>query len=260
MKIRLLSDLHVEGNKFYYEYAGEDLVVLAGDIHTQGRHEFILDQIPSNVKILFVPGNHEYYGAVFEWANSNFRKLEDKYPNFKFLYNESITIDNIEFFGGTMFTDLNLYGDPTKAGLMAQRGIADFSWISRENPIPPDFDMSYLHQLERRWTTDDHIAEFNLFCSNLESWIKQPRDRKRVVISHFVPHPDVSDPRYGGSPLNPYFIAHMRHYFADVDAWLFGHTHSSCDKIIENCRFVCNPRGYGNENAGGFINNLIVEI
>ena len=260
MKIRLLSDLHLEGNKFYYDYAGEDIVVLAGDIHTQARHEFILDQIPSNVRILFVAGNHEYYGAVFEWTNSYFRKFEDKYPNFKFLYNESITIDGVEFFGGTMFTDLNLYGDPARAGMMARNGIADFSWISRENPIPPDFDMSYLHQLERRWTTEDHMNEFETFCNNLEDWIRQPRDRKRVVISHFVPHPDVSDPRFKGSPLNPYFIANMRRYFADVDAWLFGHTHSSCDTVIEGCRFFCNPHGYGQENSNGFIDKLIVEI
>lgn len=260
MKIRLLSDLHLEGNRFYYDYKGEDVVVLAGDIHTQGRHDWLLDQIDSKVRVLFVPGNHEYYGAIFEIANGAFRKLEEKYPNFKFLHNESIIIDDVEFFGGTMFTDLNLYGDVDRSAMMARRGIADFTWISRMNEIPEDFDMSYYHPMERRWTTDDHIEEFNRFCNNLEDWIKQPRELKRVVISHFVPHPEASDQRFSGSPLNPYFIAHMGDYFEDVDLWLFGHTHSSCDMTLRGCRLVCNPHGYGSENSSGFRNDLILEI
>lgn len=260
MKIRLLSDLHLEGNRYYYEYAGEDVVVLAGDIHTQGRHEFILDQIPSNVKVLFVAGNHEYYGAVWEIANNYFYELQAKYPNFWFLQNENVVIDDVEFYGGTMFTDFNLYGHAQRSAAFARNGIADFSWITKMNEIPEDFDMSYYHALERRWTTDDHVEEFNRFSHNLKEWIAEPRERKRVVISHFVPHADCSDPKFKNSPLNPYFIADMKQYFASIDVWLFGHTHSSCDTVMDGCRLVCNPHGYGTENMAGFRRDLIVEI
>lgn len=259
MKIRLLSDLHLEGNRFYYEYAGEDIVVLAGDIHTQGRHDWLLDQIPSNVKVLMVAGNHEYYGATFEGVNDHLYNLQAEYPNFWYLQNEAVHIDGVDFFGGTMFTDLNLYGDVDRAAMFAHRGIADFSWIDRLNPAPADFDNSYVHNPERRWTTADHITEHANFCKGLETWIKEAGP-KRVVISHFVPHPDASDARFAGSPLNPYFISHMRRYFDDVNVWLFGHTHSSCDMEIGGCRLVCNPHGYGSENQAGFRRDLIVEI
>lgn len=260
MKIRLLSDLHLEGNNYYYQYQGEDVVVLAGDIHTQGRHSWFLDQIPSNVKVLMVAGNHEYYGAVYEWVNAAFRELEETYPNFTFLNNESVIIDDVEFFGGTMFTDMNLYGDYEQACDDAQRGIADFSWISREVVFPPDFDSTHVHRTERLWTPADHMHEHMNFCRALDTWKREPKQRKRVVISHFVPHPEVSDARFKGSRLNPYFIANMRQYFADIDVWLFGHTHSSHDSIMEGCRFVCNPHGYGQENFGGFNCKMIVEI
>lgn len=249
MKIRLLSDLHLEGNRFYYDYAGEDLVVLAGDIHTQARHEFILDQIPTAVQILFVPGNHEYYGAVFETANQYFKELENKYSNFKFLNNDCISIRDVDFFGGTMFTDMRLHGDVEKASRNAKMGIADFSWISRQT----------LADAERLWDPADHIEQHKLYCERLQTWLEFPAE-KRVVISHFVPHPDGSDPKFAGSALNPYFISNMEQYMSDVDVWLYGHTHHSCDKIINGCRLVCNPHGYGSENKSGFKRDLIVEV
>jgi predicted phosphodiesterase len=257
VKIRLLSDLHLEGNRFYYEYAGEDIVVLAGDIHTQGRHDWLLDQIPANVKILFVAGNHEYYGAVFETVNNYFYELQAQYPNFYFLDNEAIHINGIDFFGGTMFTDLNLYGDAATASILAKRGIADFSWISKLTGEPPDFD-NFTSQ-ERVWTTDDHRQQHADYCAKLQAWLEQPAE-KRVVISHFVPHAAVSDPKFAGSQLNPYFISDMEQYFDAVDVWLFGHTHHSCDTVINGCRFVCNPHGYGAENSSGFRKDLIVEV
>jgi predicted phosphodiesterase len=258
VKIRLLSDLHLEGNRFYYEYAGEDLVVLAGDIHTQGRHDWLLDQIPANVKILFVPGNHEYYGAVFETVNEYFYELQAQYSNFYYLDNEGIHIDGIEFFGGTMFTDLNLYGDVAKASEYACRGIADFSWIDCRKDTEPDFE-NFTSQ-ERRWTPADHINQHSIFRKNIQQWIQDTKDKKRVVISHFVPHPDASDPKFAGSVLNPYFISNMEPVLADVDVWLFGHTHHSCDKIINGCHLVCNPHGYGSENSAGFRKDLILEV
>jgi len=87
LRIRLLSDLHCEGYPYYYEYAGEDIVVLAGDIHTQNRHGFVLDQIPINVKVLLVAGNHEYYGGIFEDVNDKLKALENTYHNLTFLNN-----------------------------------------------------------------------------------------------------------------------------------------------------------------------------
>lgn len=54
MKIRLMSDLHLETNKFQYEYHGEDIVLLLGDIHTHNRHSKISVQIPSNIPIILI--------------------------------------------------------------------------------------------------------------------------------------------------------------------------------------------------------------
>lgn len=249
MKIRLLSDLHIEGYSYYYEYAGEDIVVLAGDIHTKFRHRFILDQIPSNVKILFVAGNHEYYDEDFDAVNDFFYELQAEYTNFYWLHNESIIIDGVEFFGGTMFTNWELDNDTWTAKQKAKDGIADFTWITKKGR----------DGLNRRWNPENHLQEHLSFRDGLVQWLNKPAE-KRVVISHFVPHPEGSDPKFKGSWLNPYFLCDMTKYMQNINLWLYGHTHTSKDMMVGNCRLVCNPRGYGDENSNGWIKDLIVEI
>lgn len=254
MKIRLLSDLHLEGHAFYYEYAGEDVLVLAGDIHNKCRHRFILDQIPYNVKVIMVSGNHEYYGSTFESVNDFLYELQAEYSNFVYLENESFVYNDVEFFGGTMFTDMNLYGDTWKATQYAQRGIADFSWIDK---LRSDGNGG---TITRRWIVDDHRYQHEVFCRNLVEWKLEPTTRKRVVVSHFVPHPNCIHKKWLGSPINPYFVQDMEKYMDGIDIWLFGHTHDSYDVMVNNTRLVCNPRGYGKENINGFNPNLIIEI
>ena len=264
MKIRLLSDLHLEGNKFYYEYAGEDLVVLAGDIHTQGRHSFIIEQIPTAVQILFVPGNHEYYGATFENVNDYLKRLENEYSNFKFLNNESVSIRDVNFFGGTMFTDMKLYGDSeehvARASILAKQGIADFTWISKYNPASPNYDYETLHRFDKVWTPQDHIDQHNIFVEKLQEFLDNTKNEKKVVISHFVPHPEGSHEKFKDSPLNPYFLCDMRKYMGWKGLWLYGHTHTSKDMYEGDTRLVCNPFGYGNENTDGFDSKKVIEV
>ena len=59
MKLQLLSDLHLETERFDPRPApGADLLVLAGDIDAtwQGFAHFVGWPVP----VIFVPGNHEY--------------------------------------------------------------------------------------------------------------------------------------------------------------------------------------------------------
>ena len=251
MKIRLLSDLHLEGYKYYYEWKGEDVVVLAGDIHTKYRHEQFLDQIPEFVQVLFVAGNHEYYGSEFYFMKEFFRGVEEDYPNFHFLDNQAWTIGDVEFFGGTMFTDFSLDGLTERwfALQAAKTGIADFHWIDKE-----------VGGKIRRWTTSDHCDEHELFVWELAHWLKQTEGKRRVVITHFQPHPLCVGERFRGSVLNPYFTVDMSAHMGWAGLWLHGHGHESRDFYEGDTRIVCNPRGYGSENKNGFNPELLLEI
>lgn len=251
MKIRLLSDLHCEGYKYEYNHVNEDVVVLAGDIHTRDRHKYILEQIPESVRIVMVAGNHEYYHGVFEYCNDSIRQLEQTFPNLTFLQNQAVTIDGVEFFGGTMFSDFCLYGEPYKplCEIAASRAINDFRVSQRMHG-----DSS------RLWTTADHCAEHVEFCKQIEPWLEATQAARRVVVTHFVPSPKAIHPRWGTDHLNSYFTSDMERYMGWDGLWLYGHTHDSGDFMVGGTRVVGNPRGYGSENSVNFNPDLILEI
>jgi hypothetical protein len=45
-----------------------------------------------------------------------------------------------------------------------------------------------------------------------------------------------------------------------IKCWIYGHTHTPSNKIINGIPFVCNPIGYPHENYGlDFEKNIIIE-
>ena len=247
MKFRLLSDLHLEGNKFYYEWQGEDVLLLLGDIHTKNRHMELLRTIPPNVKIIMLAGNHEYYNGEFNNINTTLKSFEFELSNFTFLNNESIDIGNISIFGGTMWTDFQLYGLDYIADVKndAQRYVRDFSIIGID---------------DRAWNTNDALNQFNKFNREFDFWVKNSEGKTRVCLTHFLPSVECVDVKFTGSILNGYFASNQENRVRLVDYWMNGHTHASYDFMFEDTRLICNPYGYGKENEYGFNNNLIIEI
>ena len=252
MKLRLLSDLHLEMNSYRYEPIGEDVLVLAGDIHTRNKHHLdILNLVPESTQILLVAGNHEYYRSVFEDVNAYLKSLEQTYPNLTFLNNSSTTVNGIPVYGGTMYTDFGLTGDPLSE-FDAGRNINDF----------------YLTQVRvgkdetRKWTTNDHKEEHEKFCRGLKFFLADGSGAdKRIVVSHFVPSMQLSHPRWRMSALNPYFVSDMTRFMGWDGLWLCGHTHDCGHGQVGGTELWCNPYGYGNGKENPHFNNeLLLEI
>ena len=95
MKIKLLSDLHEEFERWphqeeYHKNMGtHDVLVLAGDINSSRNLEtslrFFIEG--GNHTIVYVPGNHEYYGTTIFEAERKFItvkfNLEQEFPGAK---------------------------------------------------------------------------------------------------------------------------------------------------------------------------------
>lgn len=64
MSIHLLSDLHNEFSSFVLEVMGADVVILTGEIDVKTRVVEWARQIFLG-PVLYVPGNHEFYGGHF---------------------------------------------------------------------------------------------------------------------------------------------------------------------------------------------------
>ena len=103
MKIRLLSDLHTEFRLPYKtadfaEYRGEDVLVLAGDIasgstNTMSVIKFFKEQ--GFPHIVYVAGNHEYYGGDFVQFNEKMAEKCSMIDGVHFLNPGSVTIDGV---------------------------------------------------------------------------------------------------------------------------------------------------------------------
>ena len=266
MKIRLLSDLHLEMpyNKepistrpFHYENLGEDVVVLAGDINTQAKHVQLIHRIVAGgAKVLMVAGNHEAYGASFEAVHDFFYNLQAECHNFYYLNNDNVVIDNIDFFGGIMYTKL----EGQDIDKLCTRYIPDFSVIYKEPRLEKIETTEGFMNFSPRWTPQDHRDAHQEFCKELGYWKLSSNATKKVVITHFVPTYKALAPQFEKSALNPYFIEDMEHTMVGIDLWMFGHTHTSFDFMIEETRLVSNPYGYGDENKDGFVIDKIIEI
>lgn len=248
MRIKLLSDLHLEGHPFTYHHHGEDVLVLAGDIHTKNRHEDFLKSIPENVQILMVKGNHEIYQQPDVEVDQYLYDLEKRFKNFKFLNNTEVEIQGVPFYGGIMCTDFHLYAknDPSSvvdSVLLSKRNINDFR-IGLKNTAT-------------LWTIEDHITEHKSFCSGLDKWLEKTKNKQhRVIVSHFIPSPECIAPQFRGGPseiLNAYFVSDMQRYIDHHHGvWMFGHTHTSWNMPLGKMHLYCNPKGYGAENKLGF--------
>ncbi len=242
MKIISYSDMHLEFGRNFQPPAdvNADVMILAGDMITFRNFEPLGWTLKDWHKpVLFVAGNHEYYTQrPMEAGESAFKTwLAERHPNVTFLQDDSITIDGIHFFGGTMWTDFG--GADHKAMMEAANSINDYRQIMLPNgqllkPI-------------------DTVAYHTSFVTSLERWFAQDLLGKRVVISHHAPAVNPNT-QYGNSPLMPAFnsldmVPIIEKYQPAL--WVYGHTHECDDQMVGRTRIISNQRGYP-DRAGGF--------
>jgi predicted phosphodiesterase len=233
MKIRVLSDLHLEFAAWTPPAADADVVVLAGDIHIGARGlEWAREQFPS-LPIIYVSGNHEFYGGQMQQVSAALRAAAQSL-DINVLDTGELVLDGTRFLGTTLWTDFALYG--TGARLLrsmndARAAISDFRMI-RHGPAE-----LFRPEIAREM----HLAQVKW----LEGKLAEPFDGPTVVVTHFVPHRRSIHPKYEGDEFNPAFASDLAHLVAPpVTLWIHGHTHESFDYAVNGTRVVCNPRGY----------------
>jgi hypothetical protein len=112
----------------------------------------------------------------------------------------------------------------------------------------------------RKWSVEDHKAQYKTFVKNLKDWLKRTEGQKRVVISHFAPIEKAIAPQYKNSLLNPYFVVDNTHLMGWEGYWFFGHVHSCYEGSVGDTKLICNPKGYGDYENLSFNENLVIEI
>jgi len=261
MKIQLKSDLHNE-----YTWGTErslmdpfnpddryinpeaDIIVLAGDITTRANLDSIKHVYGNCGKpVLYVPGNHEYYGTDFK-EMQELLDYEFKDEDIYVLNPGSIIIEGILFVGATLWTDLKKdYTTENMASTWSEFVGERYGTIGGYTP--------------EDWTTEHNTNKNFINHCLKESSLYDVR--KTVVISHYLPSNESVPLRFKGDSYNPFFVnpGLLENMENPPDLWLHGHTHDSCDYIIGKTRVVCNPYGYNGSSLNQDFNpRLLIEI
>lgn len=235
MKIQLASDLHLEfiqrvvpGERLIAPAYGADALVLAGDIANGTQAIDLFKDWP--VPVLYVAGNHEFYGHSLEQVRADLAKNAEG-TSIRFLDNEAADFGGVRFLGCTLWTDYRLYSDCSQNELMrnAERCLNDHRLIQSNGA--PFSAAGALHEHEQS-------------CAWLERELARPYDGKTVVITHHGPHAKSIHPRYAADMTNAAFVSNLDRLLMCTELWLHGHVHDSFDYIESGCRVIANPLGY----------------
>jgi Icc-related predicted phosphoesterase len=248
MKLHILSDLHIEYAPFTPPETGADAVILAGDIHSGTKGiSWAKDTFP-NSAVMYIPGNHEYYGQALPDHTSKLKALAQG-SNVRILENDTVVLDEVVFVGCTLWTDFELFGNPRVAGYYATQSMTDYRRI-RVNP-----DYRKLRSLD---TAGTHYSSRHWLAQQFE----QHRGAKIVVVTHHAPSTKSLPEGYEDDILSAAYASHLDEFveLSGACLWIHGHVHKPVDYLIGTTRVICNPKGYPDEHNTDFAPGYVATV
>lgn len=243
MRIQLLSDVHLE---FHADYGRAfvasldprdvDVLVLAGDIAVgdgiAGALDLVCARYPDAI-VLYVHGNHEFYGHTRKLVVETTRQAVGRHPNLRWLDANVVTIGEQRFIGAPLWFAHDPVAEPYERLMNDFVQIDDFrAWVYAENQRAVEL-------LERELRASD------------------------VVITHHLPSHASVAPKHRTHPLTPFFVCDVERLIRDRQPalWMHGHTHESLDYTLGNTRILCNPFGYARRELNRlFIDQCTVDV
>ena len=255
--IALHSDLHLELQNIPAGWLSSDVpdvLILAGDISYIDRIERFLVELTdqhSELQVIYITGNHEYYGSEdMLKAEDALKASLDASDRIHFLQCDTIELFNIRFIGCTGWPRMLSLGKEKQqqASKVVGQSINDFYKIG----------MGY-----KTFTTDDCIELGEQHYKWLEQTLATPTAcEQTVVITHFAPSLNVANPNYPIDEMSAYFYASFDPLIEKYQPaiWAFGHTHANFDICMGLTRVISNQHGYGRECKGSYQTNRVLSL
>ena len=267
MKIRVVSDLHIDVNAGYpFKLKDKNtFTIICGD--TSAYFDKTSKWLRQNIKQgIFIAGNHMSYNESnhsIEYFHEQYKRHYPLDAHLSFLENQYKIIDDIVFVGGTLWTDYQLFGKNSQDMYMwyATKIMNDFRYCKTNTTGNVEKERVVVLQ---KITPEYCIDIFNKTVAFIDNICKQFPDKKIVVITHHAPSIQSVPKDLVNEESTPCFASNLEDFILNhpnIKLWCSGHIHTFSDYYIGDCRVVCNPRGYVKykENTG-FKEDFIVEI
>jgi len=251
MRLWIMSDIHVELTRGWDlpgpgERPDFDVMVVAGDlIPRMERGVAWLQERVTDRPVIYVPGNHEFYGADVDRTVEKAHAAAEG-SNVHVLQDQAVEIAGVAFAGATLWTDFELYGDARSAMLVAEELMNDFRRVR-------------VRGYAERFRPQHALARHRASRAFLETEMRRTRTGPLVVVTHHAPtrgpteRPavptgyDLLDAAYR-SDLTAMMLAAPDDgtgALRPADLWVHGHTHESFDEVVGMTRVVSQAKGYG---------------
>ena len=244
MKVKICSDLHLECNAEGHgipDLGTGDVLILGGDILC-ARHfkkdgplrkvyDDFLQKCADNFDYtLYIAGNHEAYGYNYE---GTWNVLKEQMPvGIHLLENDYVKIKDWVFLGATLWTDFR--NENALEMMEASRYLNDYKTIrigSNYRKLNPDDTLKF-HKKSKQFLIEK---------------LEQFKNDKVWILTHHSPSYQSIHPKYRTERANGSYASDLDDLILSnpqIKYFSHGHTHSSFDYFIGDCRVICNPRGY----------------
>lgn len=279
MKIRLLSDLHIDLNASYTLRLEnkDDFVLIAGDI--SGDPKITEKWLNQNVKNgIFIAGNHIVYNKKKQTILELKQYLANKFildSNITFLDSEigiiSKEVNGILFVGTTLYTDYNLNNSAEFDMRISENFMNDFRWgIYSKNK---DFPEDRLVPEFTRLTPEHYLEYFNKSIQMMDKVLSENESGDQiikpvVILTHHCPSTKFISEKYKESIYNASYVSNLEYFMEkhpSIKLWLSGHIHNRIfsEYVRQDgsiIKLVANPRGYVNQlEASDWTKNVYVD-
>jgi len=223
MNLLIISDCHFEHHKdwglsFIKSLPDADVISISGDMTSCSKLRWTFAQLAQKYKnILYVLGNHEFYGVPYNKTTDTLKSICDDMPEVLWLNDSSVTIKDKHFLGCTLWFEDN----PLLTGV--ENNFSDFNYIDSL----------------RNW----------VYYKNMKSrkFLEEKITKDSIVITHHLPCGRSLDPKFDGNICNGFYVSlSCEKIIAEKcpKIWIHGHTHKYNDYQFMDTRIICNPFGY----------------
>jgi hypothetical protein len=205
LKIRLLSDLHLEASPFQVRRGGEDLLILAGDIATHTESVAVARQFAETCElpVLMIAGNHrdqEHPAHTWEGTLDDIQRAADHVDFVRpgkvtFLEVQVVVYKGVRFVGATLWTDLKLFGDDPYVRRLVSHQLHDYESIYLDSG--------------RNVTTEHVMQRHRASLAFISDRLADTFDGPTVVVTHHAPSMLSVAEKYRTSRISAAFASRM---------------------------------------------------